>query len=123
MIGRADHDGVDLLVHLGQHLAEVAELLRLRELLKGLGRATLVDVAQRDDILLGHAGQVRRPSPTAADDGHVQLLVGRDRLPRGVPAAQPEPDACQGGVPQQLSAVEPHGHDSISFEVGRREGG
>ena len=55
VVRRADHHGVDVLVHRVEHLAEIFESLGLGELLERAGRPALVHVAQRDDVLAADA--------------------------------------------------------------------
>ena len=50
VVGRADEDPVDILLHLVQHLAEIAELLGLGIPGQGLAGVTPIDVAQGDDV-------------------------------------------------------------------------
>ena len=42
----------------------------------GAGGPVLIDVAQGDDVLLGHVTQVARALAASADDGDVQAIVG-----------------------------------------------
>ena len=82
MIGGADDDRVDLAVHLIKHLAEIFELLGLGESFEGLCRVAVVNVAQGDDVLVGHAIDVGGAATTDADCSDVQLLVGLGRICR-----------------------------------------
>ncbi len=50
MIGRGDHDSVDLLVHFIQHLAKVLKLLGVRKLLEGSRSLARVGISQGHDI-------------------------------------------------------------------------
>ena len=77
MVGRADHDCVDLGVHLVEHHAKVFEPLGLGEFLKGAAGSFFVDVAKGNQILGGHAGDIRRAAFPHADSSDVKLLVGR----------------------------------------------
>src|SRR5262249_10638243 len=43
----------------------------------------LVDVAQRDDVLAGHVAQIAGAASAAADDGQVELFIGRGRAKDG----------------------------------------
>ncbi len=51
MVRGADDHGIHLAVHFAEELAVVAILLRFRKSGEGVGRATLVDVAQGHDVL------------------------------------------------------------------------
>jgi hypothetical protein len=74
VVRRTDDYGVDLAVHLGEHPAIVAVLGRCGELLKRFGSTTLVDIAQRDNILGGHLGQILRAPAAGTDERDVELL-------------------------------------------------
>ncbi len=77
VIGRGDGDGVDLLAHLVEHLAEVGELSGLG-VLGGFGvEALLVDVADGDEVgVLGGLLAVAVAFAADADAGEVDPLVG-----------------------------------------------
>ena len=90
MVGRGDHDGVDLFGHLVEHLAEVAELLRLGMVVERADDAiiTPVGVAKGHDIVAARHGADVAPAHRAdADAGDIQLLTGRvlTALGHGVP--------------------------------------
>ena len=75
MIGRTHHDGVDLAVHLLEHLAEVAIPLGLGELLHRRLAAPVVDVAEGHDILAGAVADVPTTLPSHANPGNREFLV------------------------------------------------
>ena len=78
VVGRGDHDRVDLRAQLVDHPPEVIELLGRGDLLVGFGRALVVDVAHGDDILgLGETAEQLAAAPAHADHGEVELGVGR----------------------------------------------
>ena len=79
VVGRADHDGVDIL-SLVEHLAKVAIARGLGIRLERLGGAALIDVAQRHDVLAGNVRQVAGSLAAGADDGDVQRFAGRLRF-------------------------------------------
>jgi hypothetical protein len=62
VVRRGDHDGIDLLVHRVEHLAEIAEPFGVGERFERLGRPLVVDVAQRHDVLVAEVAGCR-PSP------------------------------------------------------------
>jgi hypothetical protein len=67
VIGRATVDGVEVLVAGGEHLAVVAETLRLRPAFVGLLGVHVVHVAQRDDLEAGAVAALQLPAANAAD--------------------------------------------------------
>ena len=99
VIGSADDDGVDLLVQLVEHPAEVVEGLGLGTALGGRSQVVLIHVAERDDVLVqpGHRLVVVRPAAPHADQGDVQRFRKRSRRGRW-PARQerraPSPRRC-----------------------------
>lgn len=54
VVGRRDEHRVDLVGHFIEHAPKIAIPLRLRQLLERGRRATVVDVAERDDVLGEH---------------------------------------------------------------------
>ena len=78
VVGRAHGDGVDLAVHLLEHLAVVEVLLGVRELLGLLVERLFVDVAEGDDLAVA-AGVVRVAIALAADAdaGEADFLIDR----------------------------------------------
>ena len=78
VVGRADHDGVDVLVHLVEHHAVVAESRNVREGVVTVGGAAVVGVAKRDELRVGRTrdGVDRVAAPAAhSDHGHIELVV------------------------------------------------
>jgi hypothetical protein len=75
VVGRANDDRVDLLVHLVKHPAEVTILSGLRVLSKGLGCATVVNVTKRHDILTCQAFEAERGLTTGTNEGDVESLI------------------------------------------------
>ena len=78
VVGRGHQHGIDLLVHLVEHPAEILERLGLGMLLVNVARPLCVHVAQRHDV---HArpGKVIEVTPSLAADadaGDIQLVVG-----------------------------------------------
>ncbi len=74
VVGRADHDAVDLLFDAIEHLPKVSEATGLRKLLERLLAPLFVDVAQGDDVLPLQICKIRRPLPADADDREVELV-------------------------------------------------
>ena len=72
MVGCGDDDRVDVLA-LVEHLTEVGEQRRLRELLDRPGAATEVQVAERDDVLVRGVLHVAAADAAETDGGDVQL--------------------------------------------------
>jgi len=78
MIGCVDDDGINLLVHLVQHLTKVVVFPGFWESGKGIAGTLLVHIAQCDDVF-PFAREVVKvgASPSAdPDDGDVEFLVG-----------------------------------------------
>ncbi len=74
VIGRAaDHR---LNVFLVQTLAPIYVLLGPRELLRAKSQVLLVHVTQRDDVLRGHASEMRLTPAPRADESDVQFVAG-----------------------------------------------
>ncbi len=100
MVGRGHHDGVDLLVQLVEHLAEVAELRGLGMVVEGADDAVVapVDVAEGHDIVAaGHRAHVAPAHRADADAGDVQLLAGRRRAAAGHGVSRHDGDRRHGG--------------------------
>jgi hypothetical protein len=76
VIGRADDYGVNLLVEFTEHSAKISIPLGTGKLLQRPGRATLVDIAQRNDVLAAHTLEVGRAASARSNDGNVQFVVG-----------------------------------------------
>ena len=81
VVGRRDDHAVNILTLL-EHLTEVGEEFGLRELLNRPRAALEVEVAHRDDVLIGTVTDVAAADAPEADDSDVKFLVGRDG-PRG----------------------------------------
>src|SRR5262249_36814316 len=77
MIGRADHDGVNLLVLFVEHLAKVLVLRGLLPAFEALLAAFPIHVGQRDDVLGLALAQIAERLAASADAGDVQFFVGR----------------------------------------------
>ena len=118
MVGNADDDRVDLPVQRIEHLAVIAESLGLGIALERVGRALLVHVAKRDDVLAGHLAEVLGPLPSAADDGEVQPVV-RFRAPggHGETARTDTRNARRAEVAQHLSAIPAVSHERSSSRL------
>src|SRR6266576_4118766 len=78
MIGRFDHDGVNVLLFLEQ-LAIVLILLRIRKPAEHPGGVGPVHVAERDDVFAGQLADVLSALAADANARNVQFLVGRFR--------------------------------------------
>src|SRR6476620_2908353 len=90
MIGRADSNGVDRLLHLLKHFAEIVVLLRVRPAGCGQSKVLVIDVANRDHIARA-AGVLRiaRSLAADADASELNLFVRRAALTRGDSAEGP----------------------------------
>ena len=77
VVGRADGDGVDVLLLL-QHDPEIRVPLGLGKLLEGASRPVLVDVAKGHDVgtVLGRPGNVAGTLASRPDAGDVDTFVG-----------------------------------------------
>ena len=91
VVGNADEDGVDLALHLVEHLAEVLEARKVRKALQGLFRmgSSDVGVAERDDfadvLVPRELLEVKPRLRAAADCGKAHLAVRDIRLGRKAP--------------------------------------
>src|SRR5262249_22737721 len=101
------------LVHFIEELAEVVELPRLRVLFGGLAEVVVIDVAQGDEVFAGHAAGVRLPPTAGADDGEIELLVGRAALRQANPAQRPEAGTGPGRGPEELAAIASTSHGEL----------
>ena len=82
VVGRADGDGVDLLAHLREHLAEVVVLLGVGEARRLGVQRVVVDVAEGDDVaVLAGLAAVAAALAADADAGDVDLPVGQSGWP------------------------------------------
>ena len=78
VVGRADDNSVDVL--LLQQPAKVAVAFRAGELLPDVLQVVLIDIAQRHDVFATDTRDIARAAAGDADDGEVELAVGRDAL-------------------------------------------
>jgi len=119
VVGCADDHGVDVPAHGIQHSPEVGEGPGPGEPRGRLGEAAGVDVAQGDDVLALDAAEVGPPAPADADDGDVELLVGRSCLrPRA--ASQVRHRTGHGGrADQELTARHTVAHAQSLLDVCR----
>ena len=91
VVGNADEDGVDLALHLVEHLAEVLEARKIREALQRLFRVGRSDVgvAERDDfadvLVPRELLEVEPRLRSAADRRKAHLAVRDIRLGREAP--------------------------------------
>src|ERR1035437_3503134 len=67
VVGRGDHHGIDLLVHLVQHPPEISERPGLRMLLEDVARPFLVHITQSDEVHARAGNVVEVTSSLAAD--------------------------------------------------------
>ncbi len=117
VIRRADHDRVDLAVHLVQQFAEIFVSLRLWVLLESLAGTLLVDIAQRHDVLVSRTADVgcaRPPIPMPAmfSFSFGDLLCAQVEIAGGGPNASGD-----GRGPEHVTAGNQHGHRKGSFAV------
>ncbi len=80
VVGRGDNDGVDVRLHLIEHLPKIGISRSVGKAFEGFGRAVPVDIRQRDDILACHLLQIVAAHAAGSDRGDVQLVAGR-RVP------------------------------------------
>jgi len=76
MVGRAHHEGVDLCVHLLEHLAEIGVPFCLGEATKAPGGTSLIRVAQGHHALAAHGTDVSAALSAHPNTGDVEFLVG-----------------------------------------------
>src|SRR5262249_41731687 len=112
-----DGHGIDLLVHLFQHLAEIVVLFRLRELLGHPLHHVVVHVADGDDIsdLPGLFG-VALALAADADAGEVDLLIGCLAGRHTETAGRPEADTGESGLLQEVTTIAPRTHERTPCE-------
>ena len=110
MVGRADHNGVDLIVHLVKQVAEIAEPLGLGILCICVLGPLVINVAQSHEILALHSGNHTSRAAATADDRKVEFLVGRLALvvigQRTGIAAEPETGPGQCNRFQYIASAE-----------------
>ena len=91
VVGRRDAHGVDLLVHLKEHLPKILIAFRIREFLEEALHvgARVIDIAQRDDFLVLMRHDVGVALAAAADLRDADLGAGGDgaRLARSLDEA------------------------------------
>jgi hypothetical protein len=83
VVGRANDDRVDLLVHLVEHLSEVSVPFGLGVLLKSLGCPAFVNVTQGDNILTGQILETEARLAAGADEGDVEAVIRRQVFTEG----------------------------------------
>ena len=76
MIRCPDDDRVNLRIHLLQHDTVVFEPFGLRKPIEHAGRAILIDITQRDDILRRHLLNITCGTTARSNRSDVQFLVG-----------------------------------------------
>ena len=125
VIGNGDDDGVDLLVPLVEHLAEVVVSVRVGMFLGDFAQAVVIDVAERDDVApgLGNFGDMGRALAGDSDDGDVDLLVGRLAEDRPTTADDPEADAAHGSGLQKFPTVRLSTHGKTPWDSSRQRRG
>jgi hypothetical protein len=74
-----DHHRLDLGL-LFQHLAEIPPAFGLREPAEGSRRERVIDIAEGDDLLVGHVAEVGTAHAADADAGDAELAGGRRGL-------------------------------------------
>lgn len=97
VIRRGDDHGVN--VPLVKQPTEIGVRLRGGKFLLGRSQVMLIHVAQGNDVLAGHGGEIVVPLVRHADDAEVELLVGRQAPPGGPATSDPEPRYAQRGLP------------------------
>jgi hypothetical protein len=75
MVGRADHDRVEIAAV--EDAAEVGCRHGLGKQVADGRQEPLIDIAHRDDVLLLKRGEVRQPLGAEAEKGQVELFAGR----------------------------------------------
>ena len=80
VIRRRDGDGVEVIAHLVEQLPVVAKARQVRPAQKGRAALLEVDVAQRDEVLIGAIEQVGRALAADADAGDPKFARGRDEV-------------------------------------------
>ena len=75
VIRSADHHRIDLLVHFRKHPAEILIPLGPGILLQHLGRARLVNITDRHDVLSGNPPGIAHSLAPHPDAGHIQFFV------------------------------------------------
>ncbi len=117
MVGRGHHDGIEAL--LLQELAIVGVFLGAGVLGGRRVQAALIDVAQSDDVLAGHFGQVAGAAATDADHADIQPLVGAQHARPAAPGERgPGGDAkCQRRL-EKTATRKAVGHGSSQVKLG-----
>ena len=77
VVRRADDDGINLLVQLIQHHAEILEFPSLVELFKTLARFGFIDVTHGDNVFAVDATDVCRPASADSNASDVQFFIRR----------------------------------------------
>ncbi len=105
MVRRAADDRVDVLHLLVEQLAPIDVGLRSREGLERVGKAQLVDVAERDDVFLPQRVVVREAAAPDTDQRDVEFVartILAEQRPRG---ENQEAGAGGGGRLQEVAAI------------------
>src|SRR5436309_6153278 len=103
MVGGADDYGIDIL--LLEQLSKIIVGFGVRKFLFHRRQKVVIDVAERDDVFLFDASNVRARAVSGADDGDVKLFIsGKFSRGRGRAASQTGSGGRQGRGLQELAA-------------------
>ena len=114
VVRRRYRDGIDVTVHLVEHLAEVVELPGAGVPLVRAARTRVVDIAHRDDGHVLHATQpveVGPAPPSDTDDRYPERLVRRAGEELSVPSRDPYGVSADRSRPQHLPSADTTCHD------------
>ena len=129
VIGSTHGHRVDLVPHLGQHVAEVKVLLGVGEAGSRFVQGAVVDIADRDDFALPPGvGGIAGAFPSHANAGELDLLIQRTaRLLRSSSAGAPGHPVTgthRGGGFQETTTILQVGHGGmfscLALNYGRR---
>jgi hypothetical protein len=111
MVGRTHREGVDRLVHLVEHLAEVVVFLGFRPADSGSIQCFVVDIADGDD-LTGFPGILRVAASLAADAdaGEMDLFDSRAAFARRDAAERPVTGAQGRRCLEKAAAIRGSSH-------------
>ncbi len=106
VVRRGDHDAVEVLAV--EQAAEVGAGERTGKLGGGGVQPPGINVAERHDVLVAHAGEVLAAAARDADDAEVELLIGRQLAGGGMGQPAPSHGGGGGGTMDELTTRDVH---------------
>ena len=105
MIRRANDHGIDLSVHLIEHLSKIFIAFCLREAFEGRRGVRVVHIAQGHNIFTGHTIDISGAPPPHADAGNIKLFIGLGTPCRSTIGQENETLTAHSYVAQEITTI------------------